>query len=112
MIQAVTDADFKQTVLTVDGIVLVDFWAPQCSPCVVLSSVLESVLEEAADRIKVFKIDANANPKTAATYGVRVVPMVLLFKNGKLKRSLVGLRSQKSYLGAILRETRDEPNGV
>jgi len=79
----VTDSDFQALVLEAEGIVVVDFWAPRCGPCIQMAPGLEAFSEANEGRVKVFKLDADDNPKTAEKYEIRSVPTIFFFKNGE-----------------------------
>ena len=83
-IQAVTDTEFDSKVLKSDKPVLVDFWATWCGPCRMIAPVVEQLAGEYAGRVRVAKLDTDANPATTVRYGVRSIPQVLFFKNGKV----------------------------
>lgn len=85
-----TDANFEQEVLKSAGPVLVDFWAEWCPPCRMLSPVIDKVAAAYAGKAKVGKIDVDANQKTAIAYGIQSIPAVLVFKDGKLIKTLSG----------------------
>ena len=87
----VMDSTFLREVLTFAGSVLVDCWAPWCGPCRALSSILEELALKYAGGIKIVKLNVDENPLTAQQFGVRNIPTMLLFRNGKLVHSLVGL---------------------
>ena len=88
--QAVTDQTFEQEVLKADVPVLVDFWATWCGPCRMVAPVLEDVAGEQGDKIRVVKLDVDANPITAGRFGVRAIPTMIVFKNGREADRIVG----------------------
>ncbi len=93
-----TDTAFDQDVATAET-VLVDFWAPWCGPCKVLSPVLEKIAGDIKDpkKIAFLKVNTDDNPKLSTKYEISAVPTVLIFKNGKLDQELVGLNPEKKY---------------
>jgi thioredoxin 1 len=88
--QVVTDQTFEQEVLKSDAPVLVDFWATWCGPCRMVAPVLEEVASEQGDKIRVVKLDVDANPITAGRFGVRAIPTMIVFKNGREADRIVG----------------------
>ncbi|MCH9636440.1 thioredoxin TrxA [Rickettsiella endosymbiont of Litargus connexus] len=96
------DASFEKEVLQVDSQpVLVDFWAEWCSPCKVITPILEEVAQKYQGKIKIGKLNVDENPNTPAKYGVRGIPTLILFKDGKALETKVGALS-KSQLEAFL----------
>ena len=87
----VSDANFAEEILKADKPALVDFWAPWCGPCKALGPLVEALADQYHDRVKVGKINIDDNPKTAANYGVRSIPTLILFKEGKVLDTLIGL---------------------
>ena len=94
---AVDDANFDQTVLQAETLVLVDFWAPWCRPCLMLAPILDELAEEYGGKITFTKIDVDQNPKTASRYQIMSIPTLLLFKNGEPISHIVGYK-QKAEL--------------
>jgi thioredoxin 1 len=90
----VTDATFDQEVLKSEQPVLVDFWAVWCGPCKALGPIVESVAASYAGKVKVAKLNVDQNSATASHYGIRSIPSLLFFKDGKVADQLVGFVPQ------------------
>jgi thioredoxin 1 len=99
----VTDSSFEDDVIKSDKPTLVDFWAPWCGPCLAMSPLVDEIAHDYKDKARVAKINVDENPASAARYGIRGIPTLLLFKNGKLEDTLVGLAS-KDRLEAFLKK--------
>jgi thioredoxin 1 len=97
----VTDDTFRTEVLESDVPVLVDFWADWCGPCRMVAPVLEELSEEYAGRLKIAKLDTEANPATTAAYGVTSIPLLNVYRGGELVRSIVGARPKRSIAEEI-----------
>ena len=94
---AVTDTDFADEVLRSETPVLVDFWAEWCGPCRVLGPVIESLSADYDGRIKVAKIDVDANQQVAMQFGIRSIPTVILFDKGQIVETFIGVRPRSDY---------------
>lgn len=94
---AITDTAFKSEVLDSDKPVLVDFWAAWCQPCKMLAPTMDQLATDYAGKAKVGKVNIDENPETAAAYGIRSIPSVLVFHKGKVAEQLVGLLPKERY---------------
>lgn len=86
----VTDANFEAEVLQADKPVLVDFWAPWCGPCRMVSPIVDEIGEENADKLKVVKVNTDENMQTASTYGITSIPALYVFKDGQVAKKMIG----------------------
>lgn len=100
---AVSDSNFEQHVLKSTKPVLVDFWAAWCQPCLMLAPIVDQVASEKADSLAVVKLDVDANQQTAMTYGVQSIPTLVLFKDGKEVKRLVGYMPKQKLADEIQR---------
>lgn len=85
-----TDESFPHDVLQAEGPVLVDFWAEWCGPCKQIGPALEDIAKEMGGKVSVVKVNIDDNPLTPSQYGVRGIPTLMLFKNGKVASTRVG----------------------
>lgn len=101
MTQPLTDSQFNETVPNSKGLVLVDFWADWCGPCRQLGPILEALSEEMGNDVTIYKMNVDDSPEVAGQFGIRSIPTMFLFKDGKQVDMKVGLNSQatlKSWL--------------
>ncbi|MEL7044509.1 MAG: thioredoxin TrxA [Pseudomonadota bacterium] len=97
----VSDASFEQDVLTSDLPVLVDFWAEWCGPCKMIAPVLDEIAGEYAGKVKVCKVDVDANPEVPGKFGIRGIPTLILFKGGNAEATKVGALSKTQLVEFI-----------
>ena len=102
MTKTVTDTTFEAE--TKDGLVLVDFWATWCGPCLMQAPILEQLSEELnEDELKIVKIDVDENPNTAQQFGIMSIPTLLFKKNGEVVKQVAGVHT-KDQLKSIVAE--------
>jgi thioredoxin 1 len=97
----VTDSNFNDEVVNSPTPVLLDFWAEWCGPCRMIGPVVEEIAEQFEGKIKVGKVNVDENQKTAAEYGIRSIPTLLIFKNGALVNQMVGAQPKNKLVEAI-----------
>ena len=97
----ITDQNFEQEVLKSDVPVLVDFWAEWCMPCRMLAPKIENIAKDYAGKVKVGKLDTDANRDTALKFSISNIPTVILFRKGEVVKRFVGLRDEKEFKAAL-----------
>lgn len=100
-IEEINDSNFQHSVLESETLVVVDFWAQWCGPCRKIGPVLEQIQNEFIDEVKIFKIDADKNINSAKEYGVISLPSILIFKDGQLKETMVGMMPKSAIASNI-----------
>ena len=96
-ILTVNDKEFDEKVLKSNNLVLCDFWAEWCGPCKQISPILEELSKElSSDNITIVKVNIDDNPETPAKYGIMSIPTLLLFKNGELVSTQIGLHEKNA----------------
>jgi thioredoxin 1 len=101
MSRVLTDDAFEKEVLQAKGLSMVDFWADWCGPCKLLAPTIDALAREHEGSVQVFKLDVDANPRSAARFGIRGIPTVLFFKDGTLVDQLVGAQPREIFAKTI-----------
>lgn len=104
----VTDATFAEEVLRSPQPVLLDCWAPWCGPCRMMAPVMEELATDLAGRVKVAKLNVDENPETSMLLGIRSIPTLLLYWNGKVIGQMVGATPRARIEAEIARRLRDQ----
>lgn len=86
----VSDANFEEEIVQSDTPAMVDFWAEWCGPCKMVGPSVEALAKEYAGKIKIAKMDVDQNRETPAKFGIRSIPTLILFKDGKVAQTIVG----------------------
>ena len=110
-IKHITKKTYQEEILKDEGFVLVDYWAPWCGPCKMLSPILDQIAAETKD-IKICKINVDEEPDLAAEQMVRSIPMLTLVKDGKIINKSVGLRNKHEILAMIEKEKKAFSNAA
>jgi thioredoxin 1 len=100
-VKDVSDSSFEKEVLGADKPVLVDFWAEWCAPCRMLAPTIAAVAEHYGETVSVVKLNVDDNPSTAQRYGIKGIPTLILFGEGKMVDRLVGANSKETIMKMI-----------
>ena len=92
---------FSKVISSEKKTVLVDFWAPWCGPCKALTPILEDIANEKSEQVSVYKVNVDENTDLAQEHGVQSIPTLLLYKNGSLSETIVGLKSKDELIQLI-----------
>lgn len=100
-VKQIKDTTFDKEVLECSKPVLVDFWAPWCGPCRMVGPVIDEIAVEYTDSIKVVKVNTDQNPSTAASYGIRSIPTLLIFDKGDVVDTIIGAIPKSTVVNRI-----------
>jgi thioredoxin 1 len=101
MAQEVNDGNFDDLVIKSDKPVMVDFWAEWCGPCRMIAPIIEEISQEYAGKAVVLKCDVDSSPAVAAKYGIRNIPTILFFKDGKVADKQVGAVPKNNFVAKL-----------
>lgn len=97
VVREFTDSNFEDEVIKSDKPVLVDFWAEWCTPCRMLAPIIEELAGQYKDKVKVGKVDTDANRDTAMKFNISAVPTIILFQKGQVVRKFVGVTPKQEF---------------
>ena len=100
-VEELTDATFDDMIHNSQTPVLVDFWAPWCGPCKMMSPILEEIASEYTNKAKICKLNTDDARDSAMEFGISAIPTIILFKDGQVQNKWVGLTSKKLIVSAI-----------
>ena len=95
-------SNFDSTVSSGSAPVVVDFWAPWCGPCKAIAPILEELAEEIGGAVKICKVNVDNNSEVATKYEIRAIPTILIFKDGKVADTVVGLTSKEDLKAKLV----------
>jgi thioredoxin 1 len=90
-----TDQNFEKEVLKSEKPTMVDFWASWCGPCQMMGPIIDELAEELKEKVKIGKMNVDENRETAAKYGVMSIPTLIIFRDGKVAKQLVGVQAKE-----------------
>lgn len=99
-VKVLTDENFETEVIKAEGTVLVDFYATWCGPCKIMAPIVDGISEKRTD-IKVCKLDVDEGRDTAINYGIMSIPTLMVFKNGEVTKTFVGVTDEDEILAAL-----------
>lgn len=101
MFTELNDENFDQEVLSIQGLVMVDFWAVWCGPCRSLAPIVGEIADECADKVKVCKFDIESGTEIPSRFGIMAVPTILFFKNGEIVDKFTGVVPKSRLIAKI-----------
>ena len=100
-VKEISSENFNQEVLESDIPVLVDFWAEWCGPCKAIAPILDKICDQFGDKVVVGKVNVDEVKQTPVKYGIRSIPTLLFFNNGKIVKQEVGLQSEQTLIDSV-----------
>ena len=100
-LNTIDNTNFESLVINNSGITLLDFWAPWCGPCRMLTPIIEELAENFKDKVTIGKVNVDDNRELALKYNISAIPTILIFKNGKLEKQIIGLRDLDSLTNEL-----------
>ena len=100
-VKILTDQNFEEEVLNSEKKCLVDFYADWCGPCKMMAPIIEGIAEELGEAINVGKVNSDENMELVEKYGIMSIPTIMIFENGTVKKSFVGVTSKSEILDAL-----------
>jgi thioredoxin 1 len=97
----ITDDNFEVEVMQSDKPVLIDFWATWCGPCRMIAPIVEELAGEYGEKAKIGKVDVDENQQIAIRFGVRSIPTILIFKDGKVKETIIGAVAKSQIVSKL-----------
>lgn len=101
MVNQFNEENFEEEVLKSEGTVLVDFYADWCTPCKMMSPIIDKIAEEGIANLKVGKINVDENPNLAEQYGIMSIPTILVFKAGNISKTFIGVTDKNQIKAAL-----------
>ncbi len=97
----ITNDNFDEEVVKCTTPVIVDFYADWCGPCKMMSPIIDNIAEELGNRVKVGKVNSDENIELAEKFGIMSIPTIIIFKNGEISKSFVGVTSKSEIIDAV-----------
>ena len=97
----ITEQNFEEEVLKADKTVLIDFYADWCGPCKMMSPVIDEIAEEVGETVKVGKVNVDENMNLAQQFNIMSIPTIMVFKNGNVAKTFIGVTSKDEILSAV-----------
>jgi len=100
-VPSITDANWQSLVIESESPVLVEFWAPWCGPCRMITPIIDELAIQYTGKLKCYKLNTDESPSTATRYGIRSIPTVMIFKDGEKKDTVIGAVPKSTLTSSI-----------